>query len=94
MKYIVQTQAIGSATQVAMFVVSLGVIIAWIIDLELSLCFDPFETQLFIYSSIIIFAIIADGSSNWLEGVMLLALYILVGIAVWDQQYTYEPQIA
>ena len=79
--------AIGSATQVAMFVVSLAVIVGWMIDLPLSLAFDPFEIDLFIYSSIIIFATVADGSSNWLEGVMLLGLYALVGIAVWHQVY-------
>ena len=29
-----------------------------------------------------------DGSSiNWLEGVMLLGLYSLIAIAVWDQYY-------
>ena len=79
--------AIGSATQVAMFVVSLAVIVGWIIDLPLSLAFDPFEIDLFIYSSIIIFATVSDGSSNWLEGVMLLGLYALVAIAVWHQSY-------
>eukprot|EP01084_Bolivina_argentea_P177551 307019_1 len=76
--------AIGSATQVAMFVVSLAVLIAWMMDLELDLAYDPFEVNLFIYSSIIIFALISDGSSNWLEGVMLLGLYVLIAIAVWD----------
>eukprot|EP01083_Nonionella_stella_P067911 179952_1 len=79
--------AIGSATQVAMFVVSLAVIVGWIIDLDLSLAFDPFEINLFIYSSIIIFATISDGSSNWLEGVMLLGLYLLIAIAVYHQNY-------
>eukprot|EP00484_Ammonia_sp_Unknown_P001371 CAMPEP_0197021688 /NCGR_PEP_ID=MMETSP1384-20130603/2629_1 /TAXON_ID=29189 /ORGANISM="Ammonia sp." /LENGTH=524 /DNA_ID=CAMNT_0042449575 /DNA_START=167 /DNA_END=1741 /DNA_ORIENTATION=+ len=79
--------AIGSATQVAMFVVSLAVIVGWIIDLPLSLAFDPFEVQLFIYSSIIIFATVSDGSSNWLEGAMLLGLYLLVAIAVYHQCY-------
>merc|ERR1711920_496823 len=75
--------AVGSATQVAMFVVSLAIIVGWIIDLPLSLAFDPFEINLFIYSSIIIFATISDGSSNWLEGVMLLGLYALIAIAVY-----------
>jgi len=79
--------AIGSATQVAMFVVALAVIVGWILDIPLSLAFDPFQIQLFIYSSIIIFATISDGSSNWLEGVMLLGLYVLVAIAVWHQCY-------
>jgi len=79
--------AIGSATQVAMFVVALAVLVAWCIDLDLSLAFDTFEVDLFMFTSIIIFATISDGSSNWLEGAMLLGLYILVGVAVWHQDY-------
>ena len=35
--------AIGSAAQVAMFVVSCAVLIAWAMDLPLSLDFNPFE---------------------------------------------------
>eukprot|EP01084_Bolivina_argentea_P066556 121330_1 len=78
---------IGSATQVATFVVSLAVITAWIIDLDLTLAFDPFETNLFIYSTIIIFAVIYEGSSNWLEGAMLLGLYVLIAVLVYHQSY-------
>jgi len=77
--------AIGSATQVAMFVVSLAVIIGWIIDVPMTLDFQPFEVQMFIYTSIIIFALISDGKSNWLEGAMLLCLYFMIAVAVWDQ---------
>jgi len=80
--------AIGSATQVAMFVVSLSVLIAWAMDLDLALDFDSFEVNMFIYTSIIIFAITSDGHSNWLEGAMLICLYCLIGIAVWDQKFT------
>jgi len=80
--------AIGSATQVAMFVVSLSVLIAWAMDLDLALDFDSFEVNMFIYTSIIIFAITSDGHSNWLEGAMLICLYVLIGIAVWDQKFS------
>lgn len=79
--------AIGSATQVAMFVVALAILVSWCIDLDLSLAFDEFEVNLFIFSSIIIFATISDGSSNWLEGSMLLGLYILIAVAVFHQNY-------
>lgn len=79
--------AIGSAAQVAMFVVPLAVIIAWIMDLDLALDFETFEVNMFIYTTIIIFALVCDGSSNWLEGAMLLAMYVLIAIAVWDQTF-------
>ncbi|ETO32368.1 hypothetical protein RFI_04750 [Reticulomyxa filosa] len=78
--------AIGSATQVAMFVVALAVIVGWILDIPMTLDFPQFEVQMFIYTSIIIFALISDGSSNWLEGAMLLCLYVMIAIAVWHQE--------
>eukprot|EP01083_Nonionella_stella_P276719 940452_1 len=80
--------AIGSATQVAMFVVSLAILIAWCMGLDLDLAFNPFEVNLFLYSSIIVFTLISDGKSNWLEGAMLLGLYVLIGFAVWPQDYS------
>ena len=82
--------AIGSAAQVALFVVPLAVLIAWAMDLDLSLNFESFEVYMFILSTIIIYAIVNDGKSNWLEGVMLLGLYVLIGIAVWDQKLDYS----
>eukprot|EP01084_Bolivina_argentea_P306201 529075_1 len=80
--------AIGSATQVAMFVVPVAILIAWCLGLALDLAFNPFEINLFLYSTIIIFTIISDGASNWLEGAMLLGLYVLIGIAVFNQNYS------
>lgn len=80
--------AIGSATQIAMFVVPLAILIAWAMELPLTLAFNSFEVNIFMYSSIIIFVLVSDGSSNWLEGVMLLGLYLLIGIAVWPQHYS------
>lgn len=82
--------AIGSATQVAMFVVSISILIAWCMDLHLALDFNAFEVNMFIYTSIIIFALTSDGHSNWLEGAMLIGLYLLIGVAVWDQKFSYE----
>jgi len=79
--------AIGSATQVAMLVVSVAVLIAWAMGLDLDLAFNPFEVNLFLYSTIIIFTLISDGKSNWLEGAMLLGLYVLIAISVWPQDY-------
>jgi len=77
--------AIGSATQVAMFVVGFAVIVGWILDIPMKLDFPQFEVQMFIYTSIILFALVSDGSSNWLEGAMLLCLYSLIAVAVWHQ---------
>jgi len=78
--------AIGSATQVAMFIVPLAVIIGWILDIPMTLDFPQFEVLMFIYSSIIIFALVSNGSSNWLKGAMLICLYVAIAVAVWNQE--------
>jgi len=78
--------AIGSATQVAMFVVGLSVIVGWILDIPMTLDFPQFEVVMFIYTSIIVFALVSNGSSNWLKGAMLLCLYVMIAVAVYHQQ--------
>lgn len=77
--------AIGSATQVAMFVVGLSVIVGWILDIPMTLDFPQFEVVMFIYTSIIVFALVSNGSSNWLKGAMLLCLYVMIAVAVYHQ---------
>ncbi|CAI5743259.1 unnamed protein product [Peronospora destructor] len=76
--------AVGSATQVSLFVVPVVVISGWFMDREMSLAFPQFEILIYLMSIIIVYAIIADGKSNWLEGSMLLTAYALVATSlVW-----------
>ncbi|KAL4158453.1 hypothetical protein PRNP1_004229 [Phytophthora ramorum] len=76
--------AVGSATQVSLFVVPVVVLSGWFMDQAMSLAFPQFEILIYLMSIIIVYAIIADGKSNWLEGSMLLTAYALVAIAlVW-----------
>jgi len=84
--------AIGSATQVAMFVVGLAVIIGWMLDIPMALDFPQFELLIFIYTSIIIFALVSNGSANWLKGAMLLCLYVLIAVAVYHQEVPTSSQ--
>merc|ERR1712098_93963 len=82
--------AIGSATQVSIFAISSSVLVAWVMDLGLTLAFDSFEQHIFMFSTIIIFAMINDGKTNWFRGVVLLLLYTLIGVGVFHQTYEYH----
>ena len=73
--------ALGSSLQIALFVVPFTVLLAWAMGLELSLHFSIFETVILFLSVFLCNGIVSDGKSNWLEGVMLLALYVMVGYA-------------
>lgn len=74
--------AVGSATQVSMFVVPVAVIAGWIMGQSMTLSFPQFEILIYVFSIVIVYAIVADGKSNWLEGSMLLTTYALVAIAL------------
>jgi len=73
--------SIGSSTQIAVFVAPLMVIIAWILGVPLTFEFGILETIAVFLAVSIANLIAADGKSNWLEGLMLLSTYAVLGLA-------------
>lgn len=73
--------AIGSAIQVAMFVVPLLVFISLIIGRDMDLVFTTFELAAIILSIMLANFVIQDGESNWLEGAQLLSAYAIIAVA-------------
>ena len=72
--------AAGSGTQVALFVVPLLVFAGIILGKPLTLVFTLYELAAVFLSAIIMNLIAHDGKSNWFEGVMLTAVYVIIGI--------------
>ncbi|KAF8978134.1 hypothetical protein BGZ46_006805, partial [Entomortierella lignicola] len=75
--------AVGSSMQIALFVTPLMVIIGWIINQNMTLFFNTFETCILFVSVLIVNYLIQDGESNWLEGVMLTSTYVIIAIAIY-----------
>ncbi len=73
--------SIGSATQMAMFVAPILVLVGILMHQSMNLVFNTFELVSIVLSVIIVNFVIADGESNWLEGIQLLAAYAIIGIA-------------
>ena len=73
--------SIGSSTQIAVFVAPLMVIVAWILGVPLTFEFGILETIAVFLAVSIANLIAADGKSNWLEGLMLLSTYAILGLA-------------
>jgi Ca2+:H+ antiporter len=73
--------AVGSATQVAMFVAPVLVFISLFFAQQMNLVFNTFELVSILLSVLIVTMIVSDGESNWLEGVQLLIAYIIIAIA-------------
>ncbi|KAF0700628.1 Aste57867_8806 [Aphanomyces stellatus] len=74
--------AVGSATQISLFVVPVCVVAGWIMGTPMTLAFNAFEAMTYVVASVVVYVVVADGKSNWLEGAMLIVLYCLVGVSL------------
>nr|GEY37858.1 vacuolar cation/proton exchanger 3 [Tanacetum cinerariifolium] len=71
--------ALGSATQIAVFVVPLSVIVAWTIGVDMDLDFSLLETGSLTLSILVTAFTLQDGTSHYLKGLVLLLCYIVIG---------------
>ncbi|KAJ3380588.1 hypothetical protein HDU92_005879 [Lobulomyces angularis] len=71
--------ALGSSMQIALLVIPFTVIAGFFMNVPMDLHFTVFETAVLFISVFVVNSIISDGKSNYLEGVLLLGLYVIVG---------------
>ncbi|PON92648.1 Calcium/proton exchanger CAX [Trema orientale] len=71
--------ALGSATQVAMFVVPLCVVVAWIMRINMDLNFNLLETSSLALAIIVTAFTLQDGTSHYMKGFVLLLCYLVIG---------------
>eukprot|EP00931_Biecheleriopsis_adriatica_P048531 TRINITY_DN28039_c0_g1_i1.p1 TRINITY_DN28039_c0_g1~~TRINITY_DN28039_c0_g1_i1.p1 ORF type:complete len:484 (+),score=80.74 TRINITY_DN28039_c0_g1_i1:145-1452(+) len=83
--------AVGSSTQIALLVVPFSVIVGWFFDVPMSLDFRIFDTTVMVLSVFITGSALQDGASNWLEGAILIAIYVLIAIICWFIPETHGP---
>jgi Ca2+:H+ antiporter len=73
--------AIGSSLQIALFVAPVLVFASYLVDKgPMDLLFTPMEVVAIVISAAVASLIVQDGESNWMEGVLLLAVYTILGI--------------
>jgi Ca2+:H+ antiporter len=73
--------ATGSSLQIALFVAPVLVFLSLVLGNPLTLEFNNFELIALTASGVIAAFISVDGRSNWLEGAMLLAVYVILALA-------------
>lgn len=73
--------AIGSSLQIALFVAPLLVFISLALGNPMPLEFTTYEVLAVSAASLIAALVSLDGQSNWLEGAMLLVLYVILAVA-------------
>lgn len=84
------TIAIGSTIQVALLVAPLLVLMGLAVGQRMDLVLhNPLELVAVVAGIVIANSIARDGETNWLEGMMLLGIYIILGFA-----FFYFPTVA
>jgi Ca2+:H+ antiporter len=74
--------SLGSSLQVALFVAPVLVFISLLMGGQsLLLVFSGFELIALVAASVVAAFVALDGESNWLEGAMLLAVYLMIALA-------------
>jgi Ca2+:H+ antiporter len=69
--------AAGSSIQVATFVAPLLVLVSLLFPTRLNLVFQPIELAILAIATILFPLISLDGESTWLEGIQLIAVYVM-----------------
>ncbi|OAI47621.1 cation transporter [Planctomycetaceae bacterium SCGC AG-212-F19] len=85
--------AIGSSLQIALFVAPVLVFasMALLPAQPLDLHFTPIELVMMIAAVAVLALISVDGETHWMEGVMLLAVYGILALAVYHLPDPYAP---
>ena len=73
--------AVGSSMQIALFVAPVLVFLSFAIGQPMDLLFTTFEVITVGMAVAIVCLVANDGEANWMEGVQLLAVYIIFAIA-------------
>jgi Ca2+:H+ antiporter len=72
--------AVGASTQVALFVAPVLVFAGYLMGQPMDLHFTFFEIMAIVLAVLIVSRLTSDGESHWMEGVMLMAVYLMLAI--------------
>jgi Ca2+:H+ antiporter len=75
--------AVGSAVQIAVFVIPLCVIIGWSFGQPMDLNFHIFETTILLLTVMTVAIVLTDGRSHWLKGIVLIFAYLMIAASFW-----------
>ena len=73
--------SVGSSAQIALLVAPLVVLYSFAIGRPMSLLFNPFEIAAIALSVFAATLVVSDGESNWVEGLQLVSVYLILALA-------------
>ncbi|KAF8927195.1 hypothetical protein BGZ47_002275 [Haplosporangium gracile] len=72
---------VGSCMQIALLVTPILVLLGWIMDEPMTFRFSIMEVVILAGSVVLVNYLIADHQTNWIEGIMLIALFLMCALA-------------
>lgn len=82
---------LAPSLQTALFNAPLVVMVGWALGKPMDLNFEIFMIVLLVLSILVVGNFLRDEESNWLEGALLVLVYVIVAIASW---YYPNPDVA
>ena len=76
--------AVGSATQIGLFLLPVVVLLGWMAGLPMSLNYEGYEVVALTMSVLLVGFVLAKGRSTWLDGVTLLGAYAIICGGFWS----------
>lgn len=73
--------AVGSSAQIALLVAPALVVYSWAIGRPMSLVMNALEITAITVSVLATSMVVVDGESNWVEGLQLLSVYLILAVA-------------
>jgi Ca2+:H+ antiporter len=73
--------AVGSSAQIALLVAPAIVLYSFAIGRPMSLLFNAFEIAAIALSVVATCLVVVDGESNWVEGLQLMSVYLILALA-------------
>ncbi|XP_077240847.1 vacuolar cation/proton exchanger 2-like isoform X3 [Tasmannia lanceolata] len=70
--------AIGSSTQISMFVIPFCVVVGWAMGQRMDLNFQLFETATLFITVLVVAFMLQEGTANYFKGLMLILCYLIV----------------
>jgi Ca2+:H+ antiporter len=88
---------VGSAAQVALFILPGTVLVGWYMDRPMSLYFQGYEVCCLLLSVICVGSVLQGGSTNWMSGFICIGIYWMIASGFSfhvDERLSWETQMA
>ncbi|KAH9047180.1 hypothetical protein EDB84DRAFT_523499 [Lactarius hengduanensis] len=86
-----QARAIDMSIQFLLFWMPFVTLLGWWTNKPMSMLFDLFEVTLLVGACFLVNYVTADAKTNWAEGTILIAFYVMIGLSAW--YYTGQNEV-